>query len=120
RLRRDQAARLEARGVPTLAALAEAPDDARPPQMHPATFESLRDQAAMQLAARGGTHRTKVLPVEPGRGFSLLPPPSPGHLFFDIEGDRSEEHTSELQSRSDLVCRLLLEKKNARKSCTSP
>src|SRR2546421_9607462 len=26
-------------------------------------------------------------------------------------GERSEEHTSELQSRSDLVCRLLLEKK---------
>src|SRR5438034_6482245 len=28
--------------------------------------------------------------------------------------DRSEEHTSELQSHSDLVCRLLLEKKNMR------
>src|SRR2546428_10060259 len=28
--------------------------------------------------------------------------------------DRSEEHTSELQSRSDLVCRLLLEKKTQR------
>src|SRR5206468_10219765 len=28
---------------------------------------------------------------------------------------RSEEHTSELQSRSDLVCRLLLEKKNRRR-----
>src|SRR2546428_4525273 len=28
---------------------------------------------------------------------------------------RSEEHTSELQSRSDLVCRLLLEKKNKHK-----
>src|SRR5699024_11452632 len=28
-----------------------------------------------------------------------------------IESDRSEEHTSELQSRFDLVCRLLLEKK---------
>src|SRR5437588_8661418 len=28
-----------------------------------------------------------------------------------IEFDRSEEHTSELQSHSDLVCRLLLEKK---------
>src|SRR2546428_6197035 len=27
---------------------------------------------------------------------------------------RSEEHTSELQSRSDLVCRLLLEKKKTR------
>src|SRR2546421_10644298 len=29
-------------------------------------------------------------------------------------GERSEEHTSELQSRSDLVCRLLLEKKKNR------
>src|SRR5206468_10302471 len=29
-----------------------------------------------------------------------------------LQGKRSEEHTSELQSRSDLVCRLLLEKKN--------
>src|SRR5260221_10704640 len=28
-----------------------------------------------------------------------------------IETQRSEEHTSELQSHSDLVCRLLLEKK---------
>src|SRR2546421_7553935 len=28
-----------------------------------------------------------------------------------IRDERSEEHTSELQSRSDLVCRLLLEKK---------
>src|SRR3989440_4353246 len=31
--------------------------------------------------------------------------------------DRSEEHTSELQSRSDLVCRLLLEKKKKKKEC---
>src|SRR5206468_2189377 len=29
----------------------------------------------------------------------------------EVAGGRSEEHTSELQSRSDLVCRLLLEKK---------
>src|SRR2546421_8415026 len=29
----------------------------------------------------------------------------------DCRAHRSEEHTSELQSRSDLVCRLLLEKK---------
>src|SRR5206468_10113852 len=29
----------------------------------------------------------------------------------EISDNRSEEHTSELQSRSDLVCRLLLEKK---------
>src|SRR5260221_12509 len=31
---------------------------------------------------------------------------------FRSGGKRSEEHTSELQSHSDLVCRLLLEKKN--------
>src|SRR5690606_41585145 len=30
------------------------------------------------------------------------------------EGQRSEEHTSELQSRENLVCRLLLEKKKTR------
>src|SRR5688572_31840023 len=33
----------------------------------------------------------------------------------DIERDRSEEHTSELQSQSNLVCRLLLEKKKNKK-----
>src|SRR5205085_11752892 len=31
--------------------------------------------------------------------------------------DRSEEHTSELQSQSNLVCRLLLEKKKKIKTC---
>src|SRR5206468_10422289 len=33
------------------------------------------------------------------------------NVSLEIEPVRSEEHTSELQSRSDLVCRLLLEKK---------
>src|SRR5437660_8546220 len=34
------------------------------------------------------------------------------HQFnFGVCGERSEEHTSELQSRGHLVCRLLLEKK---------
>src|SRR5690349_22582575 len=31
--------------------------------------------------------------------------------YIRMVGERSEEHTSELQSRRDLVCRLLLEKK---------
>src|SRR5205823_8953332 len=34
-------------------------------------------------------------------------------LFNHLHGLRSEEHTSELQSLAYLVCRLLLEKKNA-------
>src|SRR2546430_6806393 len=32
------------------------------------------------------------------------------------EGERSEEHTSELQSQSNLVCRLLLEKKKKKQN----
>src|SRR5438105_12448958 len=36
-----------------------------------------------------------------------------GVLHRHRRRDRSEEHTSELQSRVDLVCRLLLEKKNS-------
>src|SRR3712207_9369446 len=45
----------------------------------------------------------------PSVGFAAVP------LQFDppwLPGMRSEEHTSELQSRQYLVCRLLLEKKN--------
>src|SRR5699024_11458318 len=43
-------------------------------------------------------------------------------VFHEKIRSRSEEHTSELQSRFDLVCRLLLEKKNKKlnKSCRPP
>src|SRR5690606_40573823 len=45
----------------------------------------------------------------------------PGHLqqFARQGAPRSEEHTSELQSRENLVCRLLLEKKNTEKKHTN-
>src|SRR3712207_8181614 len=36
----------------------------------------------------------------------------PDHVWPAVVYSRSEEHTSELQSRQYLVCRLLLEKKN--------
>src|SRR5438132_7119348 len=42
-------------------------------------------------------------------------PPRAGVHGFGNEVKRSEEHTSELQSHSDLVCRLLLEKKKKNK-----
>src|SRR5438034_8865970 len=44
-----------------------------------------------------------------GRHVHALSPAFLGH-------SRSEEHTSELQSHSDLVCRLLLEKKKTKKN----
>src|SRR5699024_12772396 len=51
---------------------------------------------------RGGRGRRSP----PGPGNAAGPLPSPHQAVV-----RSEEHTSELQSRFDLVCRLLLEKK---------
>src|SRR5206468_11044287 len=67
----------------------------------------------------------------PDGGSHYAPPPEAGaairpHLgqllpavLVSVDGVgplRSEEHTSELQSRSDLVCRLLLEKKKQKKN----
>src|SRR5690349_22510724 len=62
--------------------------------------------------------------VAPGPGFGQRQPHlqmakldvvGPRHRFLPklhlLAVERSEEHTSELQSRRDLVCRLLLEKK---------
>src|SRR5438046_5265013 len=43
----------------------------------------------------------------------------PLHIFF-LKGFRSEEHTSELQSLTNLVCRLLLEKKKKKKKKQPP
>src|SRR2546422_8291541 len=47
------------------------------------------------------------------------PPILPSRMFV-IEQNRSEEHTSELQSRLHLVCRLLLEKKKNRRNPPPP
>src|SRR5690349_23810473 len=52
--------------------------------------------------------RRRLPPVHRG-----VPRSGPNHdRRSEPEHARSEEHTSELQSRRDLVCRLLLEKKN--------
>ncbi len=87
-LRRDQVAKLTAVDITTLTELAEASEDDRPPGMAAAIFDALREQAELQLHhARTGEHVHRLLPPEPARGLALLPPPSPGDLFFDIEGD---------------------------------
>src|SRR5206468_11292642 len=55
--------------------------------------------ARLDVVVRAGLHQLRELLLD--------------HLLevLPLQMDRSEEHTSELQSRSDLVCRLLLEKK---------
>src|SRR5438034_3617924 len=86
----------------------------------------------MVLAAEGtadvGERSVRELPrqihrdlTRKGHGFRAVPGLQVGERdaeeFRDLALDqRSEEHTSELQSHSDIVCRLLLEKK---KICTA-
>src|SRR2546428_10388891 len=57
----------------------------------------------------------RVWPARNAKGvrtrFRELASLSAGNWIHGLTYSRSEEHTSELQSRSDLVCRLLLEKK---------
>src|SRR2546425_5463008 len=71
-----------------------------------------RDHVARPLAAlahgRDGDH-PGVVHVDLGAG-----------LLLDPADDRSEEHTSELQSLAYLVCRLLLEKKKKKNTHINP
>src|SRR3712207_8628208 len=62
-------------------------------------------QLLLELGLRREVPRHGVLPVSGRRATPCK------HPRFYGGGDRSEEHTSELQSRQYLVCRLLLEKK---------
>jgi predicted RecB family nuclease len=88
RLRRDQVPRFEEAGITTLAELAAAQPDTEIARMTLSTFEALHEQAALQLNARlTGRHEYRLLEPAPKRGFELLPKPSPGDVFFDIEAD---------------------------------
>src|SRR5437588_7975495 len=64
---------------------------------------SLHDALPISLRAGGGAAATVIDFVE-----------KMSKILFGVI-DRSEEHTSELQSHSDLVCRLLLEKKKKKR-----
>lgn len=89
RIRSDQIERLERRGITTVASLAAAGDDRRPPGMDPGTFATLRAQAAIQVRGRTqGRHVYELLDVaDPASGLARLPRPDDGDLFFDMEGD---------------------------------
>src|SRR5438105_8669887 len=70
-----------------------------------------------------GVHGARVRGARAQRHTALLPRRSDERCAIqhrlrpdgEGRGGRSEEHTSELQSRVDLVCRLLLEKKKKKK-----
>src|SRR5438034_11555653 len=73
---------------------------------------SLHD--ALPIWLRDGSQQIAMLRRPPGRhagGCTDAPLDDAVRSATAFAASRSEEHTSELQSHSDLVCRLLLEKK---------
>jgi uncharacterized protein len=80
---------LERCDVRTLQSFAELP---KPPadveRGSPQAFARLHGQACIQLRSRRqNAHLFELLPPEPARGLARLPEPSPGDVFFDLEGD---------------------------------
>ena len=85
-----QIGELQAQGISTTAALAEMPLPMpwKPRRGSPSSFARARDQALIQIESRSaGELRYQMLPIDPTTGLCLLPEPSEGDVFFDIEGD---------------------------------
>src|SRR5437867_10285999 len=84
----------------------------RPPRstLFPYTTLFRSGRAAPRRRARGGGAAAARRAQAAGGGGGGLPAARGG--VRQAQPPRSEEHTSELQSPYDLVCRLLLEKKN--------
>src|SRR5206468_12863259 len=85
------------------------PPPRSPPFPYTPLFRSSRDPARL-LRLPGGSlgagAPADLTLIDPDGAVTIDPA-----RFKSKSRNRSEEHTSELQSRSDLVCRLLLEKK---------
>ncbi len=86
-MRRDQVAKFEDAGIATVAQLARSDDTQRPNGMNPETFVKLRRQAALQVRGADGSLHYELLRHEARTGFGILPAPSEGDVFFDMEGD---------------------------------
>src|SRR5256886_5192030 len=76
----------------------------------PAEIPALKAQAAQQPRNAQIQFRLAAALMAVGRCDTAVVVAKAGQML--APGERSEEHTSELQSQSNLVCRLLLEKKN--------
>src|SRR2546430_8585731 len=81
----------------------------RPPRSTLFPYTTLFRSLEVQGVRRHHVVRTRCTPSGPSRSRSA--PRSSSSTATRSERLRSEEHTSELQSQSNLVCRLLLEKK---------
>src|ERR1041385_9292740 len=88
----------------------------QPPFFHHGQFTTLREAVlahageaeASRQAFQSLSAYEQASVIEFLKSLQVLPP---GTKHLIVDENRSEEHTSELQSRLHLVCRLLLEKK---------
>jgi uncharacterized protein len=86
-MRRRWIDRLREAGVTTLEELAAAPEELEI-ELRPEIYARIRRQAQLQHGHRlTGEHVFDYLPLVEGRRLELLPRPSAGDVFFDIEGD---------------------------------
>lgn len=82
---RGQVKKLEVAGIRTMESLASLDHPVR--GMAENTRLRLSTQARLQHARKTGEPAFELRPLEPGKGFDLLPAPQPGDIFYDIEGD---------------------------------
>jgi predicted RecB family nuclease len=89
RITRGQIKRLAQAGVTTMAALAET-GLRRVPRMDDSVYTRLREQARLQIMSRGRDRPSYLVPEigtdTPRAALGMLPPPSSGDVFFDMEG----------------------------------
>src|SRR5260221_10054966 len=86
----------------------------RPPRSTLFPYTTLFRSRGVALQLDAALFRKQLKDGGVDRKFGLCSTDDPGHAACSVPSIfevRSEEHTSELQSHSDLVCRLLLEKK---------
>ncbi len=86
----NQIVELKDQGISTSTQLAEMPSPLswKPKRGAAQSYEKVREQARVQIASRAaGVIQYEFLPVTPETGLCLLPEPSAGDIFFDIEGD---------------------------------
>ena len=85
-IRSDQVEKLNVAGILTVAQLARINPHAQVGIGAP-TLQRLRHQAELQMLHRKtGRHKYELLPPTPENGFRLMPKPSAGDIFFDMEG----------------------------------
>src|SRR6266511_6249295 len=84
-------------------------------QGEPSTVDSGLHRAQRYARERGNLAVVVAFDVEQDDGIALVGRDERQGLV-ERAGARSEEHTSELQSRENLVCRLLLEKKKKKEA----